>query len=161
MTTTQSKLLTAEDLLRLHSEGVRGELIRGVLHETMSTGVKHGQIVMKLGWHLGNWVYPRELGRLMGSDSGVLLERNPDTVREPDIGFISAEQMPLEQELDSFSEVTPDLAIEVVSPSNDLDDLAKKARTWLSFGSRLVWVVHPGSKSVDVYRPGLPVQTLS
>ena len=52
--TTETNLLTADDLLRLHSEGARGELIRGVLHETMASGVEHGEIVMRLGRHV--WV---------------------------------------------------------------------------------------------------------
>ena len=87
MTTTKAevKLLTAADLLRLHSEGVRGELVRGVLEETVSNGMRHGEIVVNYGMLLGNFVKPRRLGRLMASDSGVWLDRDPDTVREPDL----------------------------------------------------------------------------
>ena len=83
MATTLTKLLTADDLLRLDSEGVRGELIRGVLYETMPAGMEHGEIVMNLGILLGGFIKPRKLGRLTGSDAGVWLERDPDTVREP------------------------------------------------------------------------------
>ena len=84
-TATDTKLLTAGELLRLYSRGVRGELIRGVLHETMLTGPEHGEIVVNLGAELWNFVKPRRLGRLTASDAGVWLERDPDTVREPDI----------------------------------------------------------------------------
>ena len=94
MTTPKTKLLTADDLLRLYSRGVRGELIRGELHETMSTGREHGELVMNLGGLMTVFIRPRRLGRLYGSDSGVLLERDPDTVREPDIGFVSAAKAP-------------------------------------------------------------------
>ena len=107
MTTTDAGLLTAGDLLRLHSSGVRGELIQGVLCETMSSGVEHGQVVMELGRHLGNFVVPQRLGRLIGSDSGVWLQRDPDTVREPDIAFISAAQLPLDKRESGYLEAVP------------------------------------------------------
>ena len=160
MTTTRTELLTADDLLRLYSHGVRGELIRGVLHETMSSGVEHGQIVMELGRHLGNFIAPQRLGRLIGSDVGVRLERDPDTVREPDIGFISAERMPFGERVRGYSEVVPELVVEIVSPSDDAEEVAEKARMWLSFGVRLVWVVHPDSRTVDVHRADRPVETI-
>ena len=152
--TTETRLLTADDLQRLHSKGVRGELIRGVLCETLSTGVEHGKIVMTLGRHLGNFIAPGRLGTLIGSDAGVLLERNPDTVREPDIAFISAEQMPLGARVTTFSEAVPELVVEIVSPSDDPDNVFNKARMWLSSGVRLVWVVHPEDRSMDLHRAG-------
>ena len=158
--TTETNLLTADDLLRLHSEGVRGELIRGVLCETMSTGVEHGEIVMHLGRHLGNFIVPQRLGRLIGSDSGVRLERDPDTVREPDVAFISAERLPLGERITTYSEVVPDLVVEIVSPNDDLDNVFNKARMWLSFGVRLVWVVQPGSRSVEVHRSGAAAELI-
>ena len=85
MTTAKPKLLTADDLLHLDSQGVRGELIRGALHETMPAGVKHGKIAIRLGGRMDAHVEQGRLGHVFGSDSGVLLERNPDTVREPDL----------------------------------------------------------------------------
>ena len=158
---TETKLLTADDLLRLHSEGVRGELIRGVLHETMPTGVEHGEIVMHLGRHLGNFIAPQHLGRLIGSDSGVRLQRDPDTVREPDVGFISTQRMPLGERITTYSEVVPDLVVEIVSPSDELDNVFNKARMWLSFGARLVWVVHPETRTVDVHRAGQSMESIA
>ena len=107
MTTTEkTKLLTANDLLRLHSEGARGELIRGVFHKGMAAGVEHGELVMNLGFIVSGFTKPRRMGRVIGSDVGVRLERSPDTARE------------------------------------------------------LVWVIHPESRTVDVYRAGAPVETL-
>ena len=95
MTTTEAtSLLTADDLLRLHSEGGRGELIRGVLRETMASGQRHGKIVMNLGSELRAFIKPGRLGTLVGSDSGVWLERDPDTVREPDFAFTSVDRLP-------------------------------------------------------------------
>ena len=154
MTTTKTKLITADELLALYSKGVRGELIRGELCETMPSGGRHGEVVMRAGFFLNGFIMPRRLGRLAGSDSGVLIERDPDTVREPDIAFISAERLPLDIEVTGYYEVVPDLIVEVVSPSDSPREVMDKALMWLSFGARMVWAVNPESRSVDVYRPG-------
>ena len=160
-TRTDTKRLTADDLLRLYSEGVRGELIRGELCQTMPTGQEHGEIVVNLAALLRVFIKPRRLGRLTGSDSGVWLERDPDTVREPDIAFFSAEKMPLGTRVTGYAEVVPDLVVEVVSPNNSLREINDKALMWLSYGVSLVWAVNPDTRSVDVYRAGRVTSTLS
>ena len=159
-TATGTNLLTAGELLGLSSRGVRGELIRGVLHETMPTGQEHGEIVMNLGAELWNFVKPRRLGRLTGSDTGVWLERDPDTVREH-VAFFSVEKIPPGVRVRGYSETVPDLVAEIVSPGDSRRGVRDKAFMWLSHGVRLVWVVHPEARTVDVYRPGLAVSTLS
>ena len=151
MTTTKEKLLTADDLLRLDAQGVRGELIRGVLCETMPSGGEHGEIVMNFGILLGNFIKPQRLGRLAGSDSGVRLERDPDTVREPDVAYISAGRLPLSVKSKGYYEVVPELVVEIVSPSDSWQSVHDKALMWISYGSRLVWVVYPDLRMVDVY----------
>ena len=161
MTTTETRLLTAGDLLRRYSEGVRGELIRGVLCETMAAGELHGKIVTNLVIELGSFVKPRRLGTLLASDSGVWLERDPDTVREPDIAFTSAERLPLDAWNTGYSEVVPDLVVEIASPSDSRRGVHDKAHMWLGHGVRLVWVVHPETRTVDVYRPDAPATTLA
>ena len=161
MTTAGTRLLTADDLLRLHDEGVRGELIRGVLSETLPAGHAHGRIVMKLGFELMSFVEPRQLGTLVGSDAGVWLERDPDTVREPDLAYTSAEKIPLDAWIDGYAEVAPDLVVEVASPSDSRREVNDKALMWLSYGVRLVWVVHPDTRTVDIHREGRTVSTLA
>ena len=156
-----TKLLTATDLLRLADEGVHGELIRGVLHETMIMSVEHGEIAVNLVAEMRNFVKPRKLGRLTCSDTGVWLERDPDTVRGPDIAYFSAAKMPLEARIPGYAEVVPDLVVEVVSPDDTRREVAAKARMWLRYDVRLVWVVLPQTRSVDVYRPGRAVETLT
>ena len=155
------RLLTADDLLRLYSEGVRGELIRGVLCETMPTGMEHGEIVVNLAAELRTFVKPRRLGRLTASDSGVWLERNPDTVREPDIAYFSTARIPPDQRVTGYAEVAPDLVVDVASPGDGRRELNDKALMWLSYGVRLVWVVHPATRTVDEYRTGGGVATLT
>ena len=160
-TTTKTKLLTAHDLMRLSSKGVRGELIRGVLHKTMASGVNHGTIVVKLVLLLGAFIIPNRLGKLMASDVGIWLERDPDTVREPDIAFISAARMPIDADVPGYSEIVPDLIVEVKSPSNSRRELREKAFMWLDYGAALVWAVLPEDRAVDVYYPDGSVVTLT
>ena len=160
-TKTASGLITADDLLRLSSDGVRGELIRGVLSETMPTGHEHGQIAARLVVRLGNFVQPRKLGILTVSDSGVQLEHNPDTVREPDVAFFSAEKSPPDERVIGYAQVAPDLAVEIVSPSDRLLAVNDKALMWLRYGVRIVWVVRPDERRVDVHREGHPVVALT
>ncbi len=160
-TAAQTKLLTADELLQLDAKGVRGELIRGVLCENMSTGIEHGAIVVNLSSELRSFVKPRRLGKLTASDSGVWLERDPDTVREPDIAYFSAERMPPGVRVTGYAETPPDLVVEVVSPSNTVREVNDKAFMWLGFGVRLVWVVYPDTRTVDVYQSGRAVTTLT
>lgn len=102
MTTAGPQLLTSDDLLRLYNKGVRGELIRGVLHETLPAGMRQGMVNMAMATALGEYIYPRRLGHLFGMDAGVLLERNPDTVREPDLVYVSAEKLALDANVDGY-----------------------------------------------------------
>ena len=161
MTTAKPKLLTADDLLRLYSKGVRGELIRGVLHETMSAGLRHGEIVAALIIALGIYNRPRRLGRVFGSDSGVVLERNPDTVREPDVAYISAERLPLDVEIAGYCPVAPDLIAEIVSPSDSEEDVDNKALMWLHFGVRMALVIDPEAGTIKVRQSDLPTVVLT
>ena len=159
-TATKQKLLTADDLLALDGKGVKGELIRGVFCETVSNGLEHGEIAGNFIVGMGNFVKPRKLGRVFGTDSGIWLERNPDTVREPDVAFISAERLPLGVRVRGYSEIVPDLVVEIASPSDSRREVNDKALMWLHFGVPLVWAAHPDTRTVDVYRPGRPVVTV-
>ena len=153
--------MTADDLLRLYGEGVRGELIRGVLCQTAPTGNEHGVIVVNVASELRNFIKPRKLGRVTASDSGVWLEHDPDTVREPDIAYFSAQKIPLDERVTGYAEVVPDLVVEVASPGDTRRQVNDKALMWLSYGVRLVWVVHPDTRTVDAHRPQSGALTLT
>ena len=154
------KLLTAEDLLRLDSKGVKGELIRGRLCETMSAGGEHGEVSSNFVGELRNFVRPRRLGRVSGTDAGVLTERDPDTVREPDAMFISAERMPLTVRARGYYEVMPDIVAEVKSPSDSRREVNDKARMWRDCGVPLVWAAYPETRTIDVHRADGSIITL-
>ena len=91
----------------------------------------------------------------------MLLERDPDTVREPDIAFISAQKLPLNVRLSGYYEGAPDLVVEIVSPSDGSREVYHKARMWISFGVLLVWVVNPENRAIEVHRPNQPLLSLT
>ena len=159
-TTAGVRPMTADELFQLPKDEARGELIQGVFYPAMPTGGRHGEIEALLAWRLLNVVQPSGRGRVMTGDPGIVLERGPDTVRAPDVAYFSAERLPPETDITRFLDAVPDLAVEIVSPSNRPSEIREKAEMWTSFGARLVWVVWPETMAVDVYRPEEPVVTL-
>ncbi len=165
MTTTTRRspttLLTADDLLRLSSDDVSGELIRGRLFELPRPGMRHGQLALRLGAQLLNHVEARQLGTVV-SEVGVLLEREPDTVRAPDAAYFSHARLPIGGAAERYGDTVPELVVEVVSPSDRRSEVYDKARMWLSFGVLLAWVVFPQTRTVEVHRAGTDeVETLA
>ena len=161
MATTKPELLTADDLLRLYSQGVRGELVLGVLCKTMPAGGEHGKVAALLISILMNFIRPQRLGTVSGTDAGVLLQNGQSIVREPDIAYFSAEKLPLHVVVTGYYEVVPDLVVEITSPGTNIVESNDKARMWLSYGVSLVWEVDPRGRTVNVHRMGAPVVTLT
>ncbi len=157
MALTSEKPLTAEELHQLSSQDVRGELLRGVLYQTQPTGIRHGKTVVNLIVLLAGLVESRQLGTILASNVGFLRERDPDTVREPDVAFISAQRLPPDEDVPGYFEGPPDLAVEVASPSDSPRQLFDKARMWISFGVPLVWTVDPEARTIDFHQPHVPL----
>ena len=114
---------------------MRRELVRGVLHETLPSGHRQGKIAVNFVTELVTFVRPRGLGTVVVSDSGIWLERNPDTVLAPDVAFTSAAKIPLDAEIDGYAEVVPDLVVEIVSPSDSRRWAHDRAQMWLGHGA--------------------------
>ena len=161
MATATTKLLTAEDLLRLNSQGIKGELIRGVLCETVSVGEEHGHIAGIFITFLNVHIRPHRLGRTGGTDVGVLMHRDPDMVREPDVYYVSAERLPLSVRVQGYLEVMPELVVEIVSPSDQQPAVNDKTTMWLAHGVQMVVEVYPAERAVMVHRPGVAPVTLT
>ena len=150
--TTEKALLTAEDLLDLPDDECRYELLDGELVKMAPTGGKHGQVLINIGIALGAYVKRQDLGIVLGGDPGIILRRNPDRVRAPDVCFIARERIPPEGLPDGYLELIPDLVIEVVSPNDRATQVQDKIEEWLRAGVRLVWAVYPGTRSVVAYQ---------
>ena len=162
---TQRSLVSADDLpalsSRLAAQGKRTELVRGDLVVMAPAGGRHGHIAHRLSLFIGNHVLEQNLGQVFAAETGFLLRRDPDTVRAPDIAFVAAGRLSDGELPPGFLELAPDLAVEVVSPSDSSAAIRAKVRDWLEAGAPLVWVVYPDSRSVTVHRQGGQPQQLS
>ena len=152
---------TAEELLCLPTEGRRMELVRGKVYEMPPAGARHGSVAHKIARLLGNHVESRDLGRIFAAETGFTLERDPDTMRAPDAAFVARHRLPQGELPDGFLELAPDLAVEVVSPSDNSRQVREKADGWLLAGTRLVWVINPAARAAMVYRSPDDVQPLT
>lgn len=150
-TETIPQLVTANDLLELSSQGFHGELIRGLLCESMPPGLDHAQIAVKFVTRLGPFVERRRLGRVAVGDPGIKIERDPDTVRAPDVAFFSVQRLPLVQRIPGYVDVLPELVVEVKSPSDSREQVNDKAEMWLRHGVRLVWAAFPDDRAVEAH----------
>ena len=144
-------LMTAEELLRLNLQDKRTELVRGGLVVREPAGYQHGDVAARLLVAVANHVNANHLGRVFAAETGFTLARNPDTVRAPDVAFISAARLP-EPPPRGFAELAPDLAVEVLSPDDRPGEVLAKVADWLNAGARLVWVVDPLGVIARVYR---------
>lgn len=153
------KLLTAEDLAALPDNGMQQELVQGVLIEMPPPSLWHGFDALHLGSLLRIHVQMQGLGMVVAG-AGFTLHRNPDTVRAPDVAFISARRVPTNRGTLPYLEGAPDLAIEIVSPGNSRTEIAEKVADYLAAGSRLVWVLNARRREVAVHRPGQPPQVI-
>jgi Uma2 family endonuclease len=150
--TTSRTIYTAEDLMRLSSEGKRCELVKGELVEMAPTGGRHGRVSSRIDRRLGNFVEQHGLGEVFAAETGFRLARNPDTVRAPDVAFVARERLPSPDLPTGYPELAPDLVVEVLSPSDTAVQVQAKVEDWLRAGVRLAWVVYPDTRSVVVYR---------
>jgi Uma2 family endonuclease len=99
------------------------------------------------------FVEMHDLGEAHGADAGYILRRNPDTVRAPDASFVRKERL-VDLDDEGYLPLAPDLAVEVVSPSNTVNEMSKKVHEYLEAGTSIVWVVEPLRRQVTVYTPG-------
>lgn len=148
MATTQT-ITTAEQLLQATDLG-RCELLRGELAMMSPPGFEHGRIALRLGGRLSAYVEKQSLGVVVGGDPGFLIAQDPDTVRAPDVAFIGSDRVP-GTPIDGYFQGAPDLAVEVLSPTDRAGEVLAKVQDWLDAGCRAVWVVDPKTRTVTVY----------
>jgi len=145
-------LLTADELLNTSIPDKRVELVRGVLIVREPAGYLHGDVTMRLGARLSSFATARELGRVLAAETGFRVQSDPDTVRAPDIAFLSTERIP-DPRPQGFLTMAPDLVVEVLSPHDRPGETLAKIGDWLEGGARLVWVVDPERRGARIYRP--------
>jgi Uma2 family endonuclease len=142
--------LTAEELLRRRFPDKRVELIDGRPVVREPAGYRHGRIAARVAAKLTVHADTNELGVVCAAETGFVLRRGPDTVRAPDVAFISKARLPDPDQI-TYAELAPDLVVEVLSPGDRPGDLLAKVADWLNAGSRSVWVVDASRRLIRVY----------
>jgi len=147
--------MTEEEFLRLPDDGRKYELVDGEVKE-VPAGVKHDVLALRLGAKLlacaGDRAY------VAGSQAGFRMVTG--NLRSPDVSVLLKERLPGGQLPEGFGERAPDLAIEIVSPSEDLPDLLRKVAEYFASGAQQVWLLFPEKQEVVVYRSPFELQTL-
>jgi len=138
----------ADEVVNHMPAGLRWELVHGELQIMSPAGMEHGQIAARVLSLLDHYVREHELGRVFAAETGFLIGQSPDTLRAPDSAFLTTARAATAGA--SFYEGAPDLAVEVVSPSEQPTDVMDKARMWIDAGTRLVWVIWPADRHATV-----------
>ena len=149
MSSVAQRLLTVEEFWRLPGDGKHRELVRGEVVELPLSGGVHGAVVAALGSTLRSWASGAD--GAVSLKSGYVLARNPDTVRGPDVSYVRADRIPPDGVPQAFWPIAPDLAVEIVSPSETADEVRAKVRDYFAAGTPLVWTIYPRTREVVVH----------
>ena len=161
VTATGERLLTLEEYVQMPDNGAPTELVRGRVVTLTPLYSYHGFVCSKADRILGAFVDPRELGYILSNDSGVVTERDPDTLRGADVAFYSFARVPKGSLLHrGYLSVAPDLVIEVRSPGDAWSEILTKVAEYLRAGVRVVCVLDPQRTTATVYRADAPEVTL-
>ncbi len=147
---TTKELVTAEELLCMPDDGFRYELIRGELRKMPPAGTDHGAYAENVSFSLSAHAREHNLGRMYIAETGFRLAA--DHVRVPDTAFIRRERVKPTGETPGFFPGPPDLAVEVISPSDRYSEVEEKVADWLDAGTQAVVVVDPRRRTVKVHR---------
>ena len=148
---TTKQLVTADELLNMPDDGMRYELVRGELRKMPPSGHPHAGIAGEIAIHFGAYVKANNLGKIYIAEPGFVLES--DHVRVPDIAFVLQERVGEVAGTQGFFPGPPDVAFEVISPSDRYTEVDEKVADYLAAGTLAVIVVNPRRRTVRVHRP--------
>ncbi len=147
----EPRLLTAEEYGRLADDGRVTELVRGMIVELNRPFTSHGYLVYRVAMLLGQFVDQHRLGRIVTGDAGVVTQRDPDTVRGPDVAYYSYQRIPPGPLPDEYWPASPELVVEVRSKNDRWKDVLQKVAEYLSANVLTVAVIDPVPKRVHLY----------
>ncbi|MEG4283886.1 Uma2 family endonuclease [Microcoleus sp. A006_D1] len=150
-TPPDQKIWTDAEFMALNRDGHRYEIVNGELIDMGNSGAKHGYVCSILMILLGGYVHIQKLGAMF--DSSTAFKMKSGNKRSPDVSFMAKQRLQGLDELpDGYLEGAPDLAVEILSPSNTVEEIHNKLVEYFENGARLVWVIHPKEQYVLVYR---------
>jgi Uma2 family endonuclease len=148
---TAEALLTAEAYRLLPDNGQPTELVRGRVVPMNMPGFRHGEVCAQVAYLLRRFLEEKPLGRVVTNDSGVLTERNPDTVRGADVSFYSYTRLPREQHPEGYPPAPPELIFEVRSPGDRWPEVLVKVTEYLRAGVHTVCVLDPQTETAHLH----------
>jgi Uma2 family endonuclease len=155
----EPKVWTDEAFMALSEDGHRYELVNGELVDRGNSGMEHGYVACTLVAVLTTVVKQNKLGAVC--DSSTAFTHKNDNKRSPDVSFVSKERLKgLKRPPRGFFQGSPDLAVEILSPSNTVEEIHEKIVEYFENDTRLVWVIHPDEKYVLVYHSPEPDRLL-
>jgi Uma2 family endonuclease len=157
---TAEKLMTAEEFLRLADDGVPKELVRGRVITLNVPTPRHGQICVEVAYLLRRFLEDHRLGHVVSNDSGVVVERGPDTVRGADVAFYSYQRVPPGPLPRGYLAAVPELIFEVRSPTDRWGRILTKVGEYLEAGVSLVCVLDEQTQSARLFTPDGPAQVV-
>ena len=143
-------VLTGDELLRMPWLNPC-ELVGGRVVRMTPTNPTHGRIEVNVAAALRNFARAQDLGVVMAGEVGVFTNRDPDTVRAPDVLFLPHERDAARTRRDGFLDVAPELVVEILSPTDRPVEVQRKLREYFAAGVRVVWVVDPAERAVRVH----------
>ncbi len=158
MSAIQQIYVTAEEFYAMPEDGFKYELVRGALVKMPPAGFEHGEIGSEINMHLRSHVTRMGLGRVVLADTGYQLA--VDHVLAPDVSFVSESRLPASGSPEGFFQGAPDLAVEVISPSEREQHITQKVADYLRYGCKMVVVVRPRVRRVEVHSSSRETQIL-
>jgi Uma2 family endonuclease len=143
------RIWTEEELQSLPEDGYIHEVVRGTLVMSPKNNFQHGDICVRLSTALNVFVRARKLGVVLDSSTGFWMQNR--NCRAPDISFIAKARLrgwkspPV-----AFFQGAPDLAVEVLAPSNTAGEIAERLADFFASGTQLAWIIHPEEHFVEI-----------
>jgi Uma2 family endonuclease len=149
---------TLQDLLNTPKDGNKYELVDGEI-VVSPAGMRHSEVAINIGGLIWEFLQKNPIGKVYASDVGIAFPNG--NVRSPDVTYVNIAKLPEGRSPEAFGEVIPDLAVEVLSPSDSLKELGRKIGEFLENGVPIVWLVDPARQTVTIYRSLTETQQLT
>jgi Uma2 family endonuclease len=154
------ELMTAEQYGKRPDPGYPQELVRGRIIAMAQPERRHGYVCVRAVLIFGNFVEGHDLGRVLSNDSGVITERDPDTVRGADVAYYSYARLPKGPLAVGLGPEVPELVVEVCSEHDRWRDIIEKVSEYLSSGTQVVVVLDPEPRVAHISSANAPPRRL-
>jgi Uma2 family endonuclease len=154
------RLMTVGEFIKLPDDGVWRELVKGKVIEMPQPKPRHGFVCTEIASRLREYVKAHDLGRVVG-ESGIITERDPDSMRGPDVSLYSFERLPRGPMPDGHLDVLPELVVEVLATFDRWPRVLEKIVEYLDAGVRVVCIVDPETQTAQMYTSEAPVRYLT